>query len=225
MDERKLSEAVENISLIKGVIDKTSRSFSAFSKIFIYWGLLFILNSIVMIAMNQNRESTMEIMGKYPVLGYFFPLGIVALAAGLIYRQISKKIPLVGLEKHLMKLWMLVLIMNVIPVKVNINTPALSGTGMQTIALEINNFSMTLFSLAIALIATALFTGYKQPMKIGVVYIALSALHAYTWVPIFNSTLIQLLYAISLPFTFLYTGFYLRAQQARREQLGYKLNS
>lgn len=225
MDERKLNEAVENISLIKGVIDKTSRSFSAFSKIFIYWGLLFILSSIVMIVMNQNRERTMEIMGNYPVLSYFFPLGVLALAAALIYRHISKKIPLVGLEKHLMKLWMLVLIMNVIPVKVNINTPALSGTEMQTVALEINDFSMTLFSLAIALIVTALFTGYKQPMKIGLVYIGLSALHAYTWVPIFNSTLVQLLYAIALPFTFLYIGFYLRAQQARGKQLGYKLDS
>ncbi|HOV27135.1 MAG TPA: hypothetical protein PK566_12375 [Pseudobacteroides sp.] len=54
MDEKKLNEAVENISLIKDEIDKTSKSFSAFSKIFIYWGALFILNSIISLFMVAN---------------------------------------------------------------------------------------------------------------------------------------------------------------------------
>ncbi len=223
MDEKKLNEAVENISLIKGVIDKTNRSFSAFSKIFIYWGMLFVLNSIVTMFMIENRESLFEVFKNYSFLSYVFPVGIVALAAVLIYRSISKKMPLVGLEKHLMKLWLLILIMNVIPPKININTPP--EMNLHTLVVEYNNFSTIFFSLAIALIVTSLFTGYKQPMKIGAIYIGMSLINAYINLPFTDTTIFQLLYSLALPITFLYIGFYLKAQQARGEQLGYKFDS
>ena len=225
MDEKKLNEAVENISVIKDVIDKTSKSFSAFSKIFIYWGVLFVLNSIISLLMVANKESVFEVFKGYPFLGYVFPIGIVAVAAALIYRNISKKLPLVGLEKHLMKLWILILMMNIIPVKININTPTSSGIDMQTVVVQTSYFSTTLFSLAIALIVTSLFTGYKNLMKVGAVYIGISLLYAYTNLPFVDATIIQLLYSLALPFTFVYTGVYLKAQQARGEQLGYKFDS
>jgi hypothetical protein len=94
MDEKTLHEAVENISLIKGVIDRTSRSFVAFSKIFIYWSILFILNSVITLLMTLNKEKVLEVSKQYPVLSNqysnFFLIG-VTLVAFLIYRAVSKK--------------------------------------------------------------------------------------------------------------------------------------
>ncbi|MCX7922993.1 MAG: hypothetical protein N3B21_13420 [Clostridia bacterium] len=215
MDEKILHEAVENISLIKGVIDRTSKSFIAFSKIFIYWGLLFILNSVITLLMILNREQAFEIAMRYPALNFIFPVGIITLLAVLIYRAVSKKIPLVGLEKHLMKVWVLVLAMNVLPPKISINT-ANAATDPGSISVYASNFSVMLFSLAIALIVTSLFTGYKQLSYIGAIYITISVLHAYLNLAIFEGSLIQLLSLILLPLTFLYTGFFLKSQQARR---------
>jgi arginine exporter protein ArgO len=209
VDELTLNEAVENISLIKGMIDRTSKSFTAFSKIFIYWGLLFILNSVITVVMMANRERLMELSMKYPLGGFIFPIGIIALLAFIIYRAIAAKIPLVGLEKHLMKVWLLILAMNVIPPKVSVDTAMNVGS----VGISYNNLSPMLFSLAIALIVTSLFTGYKQFSYIGLIYIVISVLHAYFNLFMLNP-LFQLLAVIALPFTFLYTGFFLKSQQA-----------
>lgn len=209
MDELTLNEAVENISLIKGMIDRTSKSFAAFSKIFIYWGLLFILNSVITVVMMANRERLMELSMKHPVGGFIFPIGIIALLAFIIYRAIAAKIPLVGLEKHLMKVWLLILAMNVIPPKVSVDL----AMNVSSVGISYNNLSPMLFSLAIALIVTSLFTGYKQLSYIGLIYIVISVLHSYLNVFMFES-LFQLLSVIALPFTFLYTGFFLKSQQA-----------
>lgn len=214
MDENTLHEALENISLIKDVINRTSKSFAAFSKIFIYWGLLFILNSVITLLMILNKEQVLEVSTRYPVLNYVFPIGVITLLAALIYRVVSKKMPLVGLEKHLMKVWLLVLAMNVMQPKIRINT-ATAAMDFEKITVHINNFSIMLFSLAIALIITSLFTGYKQLSYVGIIYITISVLHAYLDLPIFEDTLILFLSLISIPFTFLYTGFFLKSQQTR----------
>jgi len=62
---------------------------------------------------------------------------------------------------------------------------------------------------------TSLLTGYKHLNRIGIVYIAISILHAYFNLPGFGSLLTQLLYMVSLPFTFLYIGFFLKSRQAK----------
>lgn len=41
MDQKVINEAVENISIIKGVIERTGKTFVGFSRIFICWGFLF----------------------------------------------------------------------------------------------------------------------------------------------------------------------------------------
>lgn len=215
MDEKTLHEAVENISLIKGVIDQTSKSFVGFSRIFIYWGMLFIVNSIISLIMTANKDRMFEIINKYPALSYIFPVGIIALLAVLIYRYISKNIPLVGLEKHLMKLWILILIMNVIPHQIRVVSAGSTHIDMTKIVIESNNFSVMLFSLAIALIVTALLTDYKHLMNLGIIYIGISIIHAYFRLPMFEGTLIQVLYILPLPFTFLYTGLFLKSKQTR----------
>jgi len=215
MDEKTLHEAMEYISVIKGVMERTSKSFTAFSRIFIYWGMLFIVNSIIILMMLSNNERILDLVSSFPLLNYIYPVGIVALIAALIYWKVSKKIPFVGLEKHLMKVWVLILIMNVIPPKITVNS-ASAPAELTNIVIQTDNLSVVLFSLAIALITTAIFTGYKHLRNLGIIYIGISVIHAFFRFPIFEeSTMLHLLYSISLPFTFLYVGFFLRTRQMR----------
>ena len=220
MNELTLNEAVENISLIKGVIDRTSKSFVAFSKIFILWGVLFIVNSIITLYAQMNQSQFMDYFSRYPTLGYLFPVGFIALLAALIYWKISRKFPLVGLEKHLMKVWMLILIMNVIPNKIMISS-ASSGIDMKSIVVQTNNFSTMLFSLAVGLIVTALFTDFKPLLRLGIIYILISLVHAYSNFMTPFDHIVNIIFQLALPFTFLFTGFFLKSRQAGRNQLGY----
>ncbi|MFA5537040.1 MAG: hypothetical protein WDA53_07715 [Bacillota bacterium] len=214
MNEQALHEAVENISLIKSVISRTNKSFVAFSKIFIYWGLLFTVVGIINLVQMANYEKLFDSVLNWPLLNYVY-LAAVALIAATIYWSISKKTPLISLEKHLIKIWMLVLIMNVIPTRVVLTSTALD-TSMTNIVVTTNNFSTMFFSLAIALIATALFADYKQLLNLGLIYIAISVIYAFLRFPLFEgATLFQVLFALSLPFTFFYTGFFLRSRQGR----------
>lgn len=184
-----------------------------FSKIFFYWGLLFIVNSIVTLLMIFNIEKEYQAFFKYPGF-YLIYFGIVTLFAVLIYREVSKKMPLVGLEKQLMKVWILVLIMSVIPSKISIKTTN-STADLGSIIVKSNNFSILLFSLSIALIVTSLFTNYKRLCYMGIIYITLSLLNALLNLSSFQDMLTQYLSLIITPFTFLYTGFFLKSQQGR----------
>jgi len=213
VDQKVYNEAVENIALIKEVIAKTKHSFGAFSKVFIYWGILFIPSSILTSLMMMNRLNIAELMGRYPALGFLSPTIIFAVFSALIYRHLAKKIPLVGLEKHLMKIWLLILAMNVIPNRIRVD---IGEATVEQITVHVDTVPGLLFSLGIALIITSMFTGYKQPSYVAIGYIGIGLIHAY-----FNTNMlggvIQVIYAIALPATFLYTGFYLRSQQARGE--------
>jgi hypothetical protein len=209
MDKDQITEAVDNISLIKGIIYRTSRSFTAFSRIFIYWGFLFILNSAATLFIILNKEQMQDISLRFPLVNWIFPLGIIALAAGLIYRAISQKTPLIGLEKHLMILWLMILILNVLPPRIMIDS---AGGALQSVTVHTSNFSPMFFSLAIALIMTSLLTGYRQLKYVGVVYITISVLYAYCNFTPFESTMSQFLSLLALPFTFLYTGLFLRSR-------------
>jgi len=211
MDNEQIIEAVDNISLIKGIINRTSRSFTTFGRIFICWGLLFILNSAATLFVIQNKEQMLDLSLRYPLVNWVFPLGIIALAAALIYRAISKKTPLIGLEKHLMILWLMILVLNVLPPRIMIDS---AGVALQSVTVHTSNLSPMFFSLAIALVMTSLFTGYRRLMYIGLLYIAISVLYAYCNLPVFDSKVSQFLSLLALPFTFLYTGFFLKSRTA-----------
>jgi len=64
---------MEDISIIKGVIEHTSKSFTAFSKIFIYWGMLFAVHSILMLIEFSNRNANCGVISIFPLLNYIFP--------------------------------------------------------------------------------------------------------------------------------------------------------
>jgi len=215
MDDKILNEALENVSVIKGVIDRTSRSFVAFSKIFICWGLLFILNGIINLVVYSNWDSLQNIIRNYSFLISIVHPGIITAIAALIYVYISKKIPLAGLEKHLMKIWVLIIAMNAIQPKISIQS-MLPSVDFSDIIVRTDNFSVVLFGLAIALIATVLFTDYKQLRNLGIIYICISVIHLFLRIQLLDGPAItQIIYFLPLPFTFLYTGFFLRSRQIR----------
>lgn len=83
------------------------------------------------------------------------------------------------------------------------------------IDVHVNNLSVMFFSLAIALIVTSLFTGYKQPKYVAVFYIGISILNVCFNLPMFCDTIYWALHLLALPFTFLYTGFYLKSRLVR----------
>jgi len=66
-------------------MERTSKSFAAFSRIFIYWGMLFIVNSIITLMMFTNKDRMLDLVSSFPLLNYIYPVGIVALIAALIY--------------------------------------------------------------------------------------------------------------------------------------------
>ncbi|QUH27147.1 hypothetical protein [Serpentinicella alkaliphila] len=214
MDEKILNEAVESVELIKSIISRTKESFISFSTIFIYWGLLFTLNSIIMLYMTVNKEKVGYILNNYPILNFMAPVSIIALVAALVYRKVSNKIPLVGLEKQLMKVWVLILAINVIPSKFSIVTGT-SELNLEMITIRANSFSTMFFSLAMGLLITSWFTGYRQLKYLSCAYIGISALYAYFNIPLLSDSTTQILYSIAFPFTFFYTGFFLKSQQVR----------
>jgi 1,4-dihydroxy-2-naphthoate octaprenyltransferase len=112
-----------------------------------------------------------------------------------------------------MTVWMLILVMNVIPNKISISS-ASPGIDMKTIAIQTNDFATMLFSLAVGLIITALFTDFKPLMKLGIIYILISIIYAYSNFMTPFDQVVNILCLLALPFTFLFTGFYLKSQQA-----------
>lgn len=212
MDEKILNEALENVSVIKGVIDRTSKSFAAFSKIFIYWGLLFIVNGVINLAVVANWHILIDFVSSYRVLSFIIHPGIITIIAALIYFRISGKIPLAGLEKHLMTIWVLILIMNAIQPKITVKT-VLTSVDFEKIIVSTDNFPVILFGLAIGLIATGLFAGFKHLRNLGIIYICISLIYALSGLQLFDGpTLFQVIYSLPLPFTFMYTGLFLRTK-------------
>lgn len=216
MDEKFFNEAAENLSIIKGVIDRTSKSFISFSKIFICWGILFIVNSIINLTIISTWDNIVNTISSHRILYSILHPGIITLIAAFVYWYISKKKSLVGFEKYLMIIWVLVLIMNAIQPKISINTTA-PTLDMTKIIVRTDNFSVILFGLAIALITTGFFAGYKHLRNLGIVYICISLIYIFfEFQMLYEAPIFQIIYFLPLPFTFLYTGFFLRTQQIRR---------
>jgi len=156
-----------------------------------------------------------EYIRNYSFLISIVHPGIITAIAALIYVYISKKIPLAELEKHLMKIWVLIIAMNAIQPKISIQS-MLPSFDFSDIIVRTDNFSVVLFGLAIALIATVLFTDYKQLRNLGIIYICISVIHLFLRIQLLDGPAItQIIYFLPLPFTFLYTGFFLRSRQIR----------
>jgi len=221
MENQVLENAVDDISLIKGIIEKTRKSFSGFSKIFIQWGILFSLMSLLQWIQGMNIEGTLAFYNNYRFLVYLTPIVLIILAT-LIYRNVVKKQPLLGLERHLMILWILILFLQVMPTRVTfIDT---DNTNITTMITTTNNFSIVVFGLGIALAMTAVLTELKHFYYLAGIYFVL----AFTYGYVYNWNLTQFIGSLGpiiLPFTLIYTGLYLKRHHERSEVDGTQLDS
>ncbi len=221
MEKQALENAVDDISLIKGIIEKTRKSFSGFSKIFILWGVLFSMMSILQWIQSMNMEATMAFYNEYQFLVYAIPVIFIILAT-LIYRSVVKKQPLIGLERHLMILWILILFLQAMPTRVSVSH--MSDPNITTIVTTTNNFSVVVFGLGIALIMTAVLTSLNIFKHVGSVYLIIAFIYGYFPIGSMTYTL-GALGPIVLPFTLLFTGLYLKKYNERSEVNGTQLDS
>lgn len=208
MEQKNVHNKEEILGWIKEVINQTSNSVVVFDKVFIYWGIVFVLNSMISIFISLNTINVLSINFIYSISHYIFAV----LVCFFIYIYNSRKVSFCGMEKHLMKLWLLVLIIITISPKVSVIS---QGTGFEAVATSVDNFSILIISLAIGLIITATFTNYRHLTYIGVVYVCISVLYAHFNLPI-NRELINIISLIIVPANFLYIGFFFRNQKSRK---------
>ena len=214
MKQEDLDKATENISLIKDMLERTSKSFISFSRIFIYWGMLFLINSGITIFLRVNKEKITAVNFLSTLLFYVLMVCFFAISAAFIYSNISKKMPLVGLEKTLTIVWLLIIVMNLVPIKVLYNSDNGFGKGVNVIR-QTSNPSVLMFSLAIGLILTSLLANYKQPKIVGIFYIGFSVLYAFCNPSLPIDMFFRYLQLVILPFTLIYLGIFLKSKQVR----------
>lgn len=221
MEKELLKNAVEDISLIKSVINRTKNSFSGFSKIFILWGILFSGLSFLQWVQNMNIEATLNFYTTHQYLSYLTPLLMIAIAA-TIYKVVANKQPLEGLERHIMLLWIFIILMLMIPTQVRIIDPDNLMTDQITIST--NNLSLSIFALGIALIMTSVLTELQIFKPIGITYLAIAFVHSYFYFS-FIETIAPILGYLILPFTMIFTGVYLKWYHERSRKDGTEFNS
>ena len=88
--EKQLESVVDDITIIKSIIEKTRRSFTGFSKIFIIWGCMYIVMSFLSFIQNMNIEATMAFYNDIPFLVYLIPVVFFCIG-GLVYFSVVRK--------------------------------------------------------------------------------------------------------------------------------------
>lgn len=215
--EKELLNAVDDLSLIKNIIEKTRKSFIGLSSIFTKWGVLFALYSVLSFIQQLDLNKTIKFYDNYPYLMFAAPLLLVVIAY-LLYRQTIKNKALIGLEKPLLVLWVLVLLMMSLPGRIEI----ISDTApLETIQIVTNNISATIFGLGLCMIMTSIFTEIKKLNIIGIAYIMFASVYAFFNLNVLRSIIPLLQYTI-LPITLFATGIYLKKQGVRN---GHQLDS
>ena len=113
-NQQNINDAIENINLIKQVIDESTNSFLPLERIMLWWGVLFLLNSLyVKLFFFNSFAKSVLILGIFPYLSgikfvIFIMIGI------LIYLFFSLKLNLAGKSKQIMRLWVFVIAFNLL---------------------------------------------------------------------------------------------------------------
>jgi len=220
MENNNVENAIQDINLIKQVIQNTKSSFAGLSRIFIYWGILVSIYSFLNWLQTMNIEKTLGFYKSYPIANYFAPLLLVAFSI-LIYLAVTKNIKLIGLEKTILTLWMLIIITSSLPVKTHVIGSIQTS---QPIITQVNNISIVSFGLGTALVITYLLTDLKNLKYIGIIYMGFGMLHGFVTTQAIN-TLGNVLVFILLPFTLIYTGIFLKRHHERSLPDGCKIDS
>lgn len=214
-----MKQAASDLSMIKAMIDKTRKSFVGFSKIFIMWGILYFLMGVYTLVASMNLDRIRTLYEALPILSYVIQFGVFGIGA-VIFLVVTKKQPLLGLERHLMILWILVLVMQLIRMRVNI---MVDETTTYTV-IKTSNFAFVVYTIGMALIMTGIMTDLKKFNFLGIAYLVLGFVHSYVNIQIVYETL-DFVGLFILPFTLIYTGVYLKGYHERSVMDGSEFNS
>jgi hypothetical protein len=206
MDDKVIRNAVDDVQLIKQVIDNTSNSLTAFSRIFILWGILLIVVNLIGLAVFPANAGILN----SPVWGYLID-AVIFIAAAAIYLSISKRTPLTGLSKKLMTIWVCILISDII-----ISFLTIILCNVLDVQL-VNTFPVIVMSLAFGMLCMHIFTNYKFPAVLAAIYFLIAV---FFWqcipaIPYSVSFMIPYVSIFVLPSAFLILGFYLEFRRGR----------
>lgn len=206
MDDKVIRNAVDDVQLIKQVLDNTSNSLTAFSRIFILWGVLLLAVNLLGLAVFPANAGILY----SPILSYSID-AVIFIAAVAIYFSISKRTPLTGLSKKLMTIWVCILISDII---ISFLTIGLSRVLDVQLA---NTFPVVIMSLAFGMLCMHIFTNYKFPAVLAAIYL-LIAIFFWQCIPAMPYSVSFKLPYVSifiLPSAFLILGFYLEFRRGR----------
>lgn len=197
-NQQNLNDAIENINLIKQVIDKsTTNSFLPLEKIMLWWGVLFLLNSLyVKLFFFNSFAKSVLILGIFPYLSgmkfvIFIMIGI------LIYLFFSLKLNLAGKSKQIMRLWVFVIAFNLLIPKLL----ALHDEQLNMLMFQIKT-PILLITFALSLFFTNISLGIKFTKWMGSIYILIAF---FAFLPGKVSPYFDL---ILWPITFIILGIY-----------------
>ncbi|KUO78196.1 MAG: hypothetical protein APF81_26435 [Desulfosporosinus sp. BRH_c37] len=173
MDNQSLNDAIEDIKLIKQVIDKSTDSFLSLGQIFLSWGVLFLFNTLyVKLFIFESYAKSVLILGIFPYLpGMKFVIFIII--GILIFMFFSHKKHLSGKSKQIMRLWVFVITFNLIVPKVL----ALHDEQLNMLMFEIKT-PILLLTFSLALFFTDILSGINFTKWMGIIYI-LTAFFAF----------------------------------------------
>lgn len=209
MDKIALEQALEDISLIKQVIEKTSSTFTSFGKVFSLWGILL---TIITIACFPIFYFIPNRIAQY--VGYI--VNIIAPILGImLYIRTSKKSPLEGLSKKLMSIWFYIFALNIIISFLDILSIKVFKSNISA------TYSIFLFSIAFGMFCTYVFTNFRIPLVLSVIYLVIVLFVIY-YLPVapYSVTLkIPYIQPFLFPSTLLFLGLYLQFKGSRRNAL------
>lgn len=200
-------KAMEDLNLIKEVIDRTSNSLISFSRIFIGWGLLLCIAVIFTIIGHYSTSSVFE-SAVFQLI-----LGILILVIGvMIYIFIARKYSLMGLSRQLMMMWLSVIVFDLLIAIV----PAVLSDTLQ--APYYDTLPLFLMSFAFGFICTSIFTRLKLPGILAFLYVLLAIyfMQMPALLPYSISFKMDYISAFSVPLGFLILGGYLEIIRTRR---------
>lgn len=225
MKKQVLENAEKDIIAIKDVIYRTTDVFISISKIFIGWGLFFLILCIIVIPICLFRFKISDFIKDYPVMTVI-PLILVALASFASYLIISKTKGFKGLSKPLLAIWLFIITyVTVYPaVGYLLALPGYSKTDMAIFLYFIPYLDVgtLLLAFAFGLLCIRVFTNLKFVGILAFIYSILAFLSMIFLHFIglrydeLYFTISIILYCAIMPVTFVILGGYLEFYRMRR---------
>lgn len=223
MNNDNLSNALDDVKLIKNIINQTARSLGSIGEIFLKWGVLFFIHAgvyLTIVKSYSNKIITFEVARISLILA----LLIASIISILIYTKVSKNKKTVALEKKLLVIWFCIIAFTFLHSNLSynigvwlLNKPIaiIGGADGPTSIINATRSNISfgtigpiyLLFYAFGLFITSIFTEFKQPKYIALIYTIIGFMY-----PHIDIKELSLLVA---PLTFLYLGVYLKIKMSK----------